>query len=330
MWPGGSGGLVTAGEGTVCEERGGRLNGPQMMSVAPGLHPAEGAKSCSGQGSEDLYVLLTVYLLPSTPTANPSCAAGAAGERRGSELRLLSPLPAFVTMSKTENKELLIATAMLCGCFSKYAGCDPSDPDKGTLSKGELKKMLDDQLAGVLDKCSDKSQLDNIFKGLDQNRDGKVDFNEFLILFASIAMLFSEAAASCNLRSSWSCTEAQLCAGVLSSTPLSPGFRRSKVLAANNLRTVTSQRLKTLLGEEVGDGEAGGGKGSSARGGRVINPPGRKTQQSCSGQGVSGNRIRADLTFRPGADVRRGHLEAKERRPPGGLWFPSILRTCLV
>lgn len=66
--------------------------------------------------------------------------------------------------------ELLIKT------FIKYAG---KEGDKNTLSKAELKELLQNELGGLLGKASDKAAVDHIFKELDTNQDNSVDFNEF-------------------------------------------------------------------------------------------------------------------------------------------------------
>nr|NP_001232868.1 ictacalcin [Ictalurus punctatus]AAY86967.1 ictacalcin [Ictalurus punctatus] len=78
---------------------------------------------------------------------------------------------------------LLIAT------FHKYSG---KEGDKLTLSKGELKDLLNTELKDLLGKSSDQAALDKIFKDLDANADGVVDFQEYVTLVACITMICNE------------------------------------------------------------------------------------------------------------------------------------------
>ncbi|XP_073703216.1 ictacalcin-like [Garra rufa] len=79
--------------------------------------------------------------------------------------------------------------AMLIGAFHKYSG---KEGDKTTLSKGELKELLTNELGDILGKSTDQAALDKIFKDLDANKDGTVDFQEYITLVACITMLCNE------------------------------------------------------------------------------------------------------------------------------------------
>ncbi|XP_018944758.1 ictacalcin-like [Cyprinus carpio] len=79
--------------------------------------------------------------------------------------------------------------ALLIAAFYKYSG---KEGDKTTLSKGELKDMLTAELGDILGKSSDKAAVDQIFKDLDANADGTVDFKEYVNLVACITMLCNE------------------------------------------------------------------------------------------------------------------------------------------
>ncbi|XP_035537921.1 ictacalcin-like [Morone saxatilis] len=68
------------------------------------------------------------------------------------------------------------AMALLINAFSKYAG---KEGDPHTLSKAELKELLQNELGDLLGKANDKTAVDRIFKELDQNQDNSVDFSEF-------------------------------------------------------------------------------------------------------------------------------------------------------
>ncbi|XP_020795401.1 protein S100-G-like [Boleophthalmus pectinirostris] len=69
--------------------------------------------------------------------------------------------------------------------FDEYAG---REGDPNTLTKRELKAMIQDKMGPALKdaKCPDK--LDKIFECMDKNGDGEVDFAEFM---QAIGMLMS-------------------------------------------------------------------------------------------------------------------------------------------
>uniref|UniRef100_A0AAY4ALS5 Protein S100 n=2 Tax=Denticeps clupeoides TaxID=299321 RepID=A0AAY4ALS5_9TELE len=81
------------------------------------------------------------------------------------------------------------AMAMLITVFHKYSG---KEGDKLTLNKGELKDLLTNELADILGKASDKAQADKIFKDLDANADGLVDFQEYVTLVACLTMICND------------------------------------------------------------------------------------------------------------------------------------------
>ncbi|XP_060726782.1 ictacalcin-like [Tachysurus vachellii] len=78
---------------------------------------------------------------------------------------------------------------MLIATFHKYSG---KEGDKLTLSKGELKDLLNAEMGDILGKTQDKAALDKIFKDLDANQDGTVDFQEYITLVACITMMCNE------------------------------------------------------------------------------------------------------------------------------------------
>uniref|UniRef100_A0A668SKG5 Protein S100 n=3 Tax=Oreochromis aureus TaxID=47969 RepID=A0A668SKG5_OREAU len=79
--------------------------------------------------------------------------------------------------------------AILIATFHKYSG---KEGDKLTLSKGELKELLEKELGDIFGKTTDKAALDKIFKDLDANADGTVDFQEYVTLVACLTMLCNE------------------------------------------------------------------------------------------------------------------------------------------
>ncbi|KAK3551546.1 hypothetical protein QTP70_019818 [Hemibagrus guttatus] len=76
--------------------------------------------------------------------------------------------------------------ALLISAFHKYSG---KEGDKLTLSKGELKELLTNEMGDIFGNCKDQTKLDKIFKDLDANADGVVDFKEYVTLVACITML---------------------------------------------------------------------------------------------------------------------------------------------
>ncbi|XP_055066498.2 ictacalcin [Misgurnus anguillicaudatus] len=85
--------------------------------------------------------------------------------------------------------ELQKAMTSLIAVFYKYSG---KEGDKTTLSKGELKELLTAEMADIFGKSTDQTALDKIFKDLDANRDGTVDFQEYVTLVACITMLCND------------------------------------------------------------------------------------------------------------------------------------------
>ncbi|XP_017323548.1 ictacalcin-like isoform X1 [Ictalurus punctatus] len=79
--------------------------------------------------------------------------------------------------------------ALLISTFHKYSG---KEGDKLTLSKGELKDLLTNELGEILGKSNDQTKVDKIFKDLDANADGTVDFQEYVTLVACLTMLCNE------------------------------------------------------------------------------------------------------------------------------------------
>ncbi|KAK2855188.1 hypothetical protein Q7C36_007057 [Tachysurus vachellii] len=100
----------------------------------------------------------------------------------------------FVTMLSAHKLKAIMSQlqqgmGMLIAAFHKYSG---KEGDKLTLSKGELKDLLNAEMGDILGKTQDKAALDKIFKDLDANQDGTVDFQEYITLVACITMMCNE------------------------------------------------------------------------------------------------------------------------------------------
>ncbi|XP_029928224.1 protein S100-A10b [Myripristis murdjan] len=69
--------------------------------------------------------------------------------------------------------------------FHRYA---EEDGDKNTLTKKELKKLLEMELSSFLKSQKDTETVNKIMKDLDSNKDGKVDFEEFVPLVVGLSI----------------------------------------------------------------------------------------------------------------------------------------------
>ncbi|XP_031709108.1 protein S100-A10b [Anarrhichthys ocellatus] len=82
----------------------------------------------------------------------------------------------------TELENCLVSLITL---FHRYAD---EDGDGKTLSKEGVNKLIVTELPTFLKTQNDPTAVEKIMKDLDQNRDDKVDFQEFLSLVAGLSM----------------------------------------------------------------------------------------------------------------------------------------------
>ncbi|XP_033980985.1 S100 calcium binding protein S isoform X2 [Trematomus bernacchii] len=89
-------------------------------------------------------------------------------------------------MSKEPSSNLESAMQMLIKTFHKYSG---KEGDKFTLSRGELKELLLEELGTYLGGSSkDNEAVEKVMNDLDANNDGEVDFTEFIILMGALTV----------------------------------------------------------------------------------------------------------------------------------------------
>ncbi|NXK34080.1 S100P protein, partial [Piprites chloris] len=79
--------------------------------------------------------------------------------------------------------QLEIAMGTIIAVFDKYAR---TDGNRQTLSKAELKSLLEKELPNFLASGKDKDAIDRVFKNLDENGDSQVDFKEFVLFVAAL------------------------------------------------------------------------------------------------------------------------------------------------
>ncbi|XP_008565840.1 PREDICTED: protein S100-A1 [Galeopterus variegatus] len=81
--------------------------------------------------------------------------------------------------------ELEMAMETLINVFHTHSG---KEGDKYKLSKKELKELLQTELSGFLDAQKDADAVDKVMKELDENGDGEVDFQEYVVLVAALTV----------------------------------------------------------------------------------------------------------------------------------------------
>ncbi|KAM6995158.1 protein S100-A1 [Tautogolabrus adspersus] len=73
--------------------------------------------------------------------------------------------------------------------FHSYSG---KEGDKYKLSKAELKNLLQGELSDFLAASKDPLVVDKIMSDLDENKDGEVEFQEFVVLVAALTVACNE------------------------------------------------------------------------------------------------------------------------------------------
>ncbi|CAL8287715.1 unnamed protein product [Merluccius merluccius] len=87
------------------------------------------------------------------------------------------------------SSQLESAMESLIKVFYLYSG---KEGDKYKLSKGELVNLLKHELADFLAGSNDPLVVDNMMQDLDENQDGDVDFQEFVVLVATLTVACNE------------------------------------------------------------------------------------------------------------------------------------------
>ncbi|KAF7708558.1 hypothetical protein HF521_017615 [Silurus meridionalis] len=86
------------------------------------------------------------------------------------------------------------AMETLIKVFHTYSS---KEGDKYKLSKAELRSLLQGELSVFLAASKDPLVVEKIINDLDQNRDGEVDFHEFVILVAALTVACNDFFVEC-------------------------------------------------------------------------------------------------------------------------------------
>ncbi|XP_008420712.1 protein S100-A1-like [Poecilia reticulata] len=81
--------------------------------------------------------------------------------------------------------DLETAMELLIVVFHRYAS---KDGRAGTLSRRELRQLMENELSNFLKSQKDPGAIDKIMKDLDANGDGQVDFEEFVALVVGLSV----------------------------------------------------------------------------------------------------------------------------------------------
>ncbi|GAA6220216.1 ictacalcin-like [Lates japonicus] len=76
------------------------------------------------------------------------------------------------------------AMAILMDTFNRYAG---KEGDSKTLTKEELTELLRNELPGAVG--SNKAEVDKFFSMLDNDKDGVVDFKEYVTFVTALTVI---------------------------------------------------------------------------------------------------------------------------------------------
>uniref|UniRef100_A0A8C3QLM6 Protein S100-A1 n=3 Tax=Sylvioidea TaxID=2116661 RepID=A0A8C3QLM6_9PASS len=108
-----------------------------------------------------------------------------AGASPGSFHRKHSPKHSRNRPAAAMGSQLEGAMETLINVFHHYSG---KEGDKYKLSKKELKELLQSELGCFLETQKDSGAVEKIMQDLDENGDGEVDFQEFVVLVAALTV----------------------------------------------------------------------------------------------------------------------------------------------
>ncbi|XP_057711630.1 protein S100-P-like [Corythoichthys intestinalis] len=86
-------------------------------------------------------------------------------------------------MCEGKPTNLQAAMWIICEVFDKYAGAEGC---KDTMTKKEVKTLMENELPEVCQAVKEVPEAQKILEDLDFNKDGEMDFNEFIVCVSSI------------------------------------------------------------------------------------------------------------------------------------------------
>ncbi|XP_016308979.1 protein S100-A1-like isoform X2 [Sinocyclocheilus anshuiensis] len=109
----------------------------------------------------------------------------------GSAYLAISPAQNIFSKEESNNMVSKLEDAMegLIKVFHTYSS---KEGDKYKLSKAELKSLLQGELSDFLAASKDPMVVEKIMSDLDENQDGEVDFQEFVVLVAALTVACNE------------------------------------------------------------------------------------------------------------------------------------------
>ncbi|XP_053288179.1 toll-like receptor 18 [Pleuronectes platessa] len=97
--------------------------------------------------------------------------------------------------TETMSGHLQEAMTSLIGVFHSYSG---QEGDKYKLNRRELKCLLKQELSDLLSASKDPMVVERIMSELDENQDGEVDFQEFVVLVAALTVACNDFFIDCE------------------------------------------------------------------------------------------------------------------------------------
>ncbi|KFP92291.1 Protein MRP-126, partial [Apaloderma vittatum] len=85
--------------------------------------------------------------------------------------------------------ELEKAMDIIIDVFHQYSR---REGDRDTLTKSELKLLIEKQLANYLKHVKNKATIDTIMKDLDLNKDAQISFGEMMLLIVRVTIATHE------------------------------------------------------------------------------------------------------------------------------------------
>uniref|UniRef100_A0A3P8RRP9 S100 calcium binding protein A1 n=1 Tax=Amphiprion percula TaxID=161767 RepID=A0A3P8RRP9_AMPPE len=111
-------------------------------------------------------------------------------DEEAGELKPLLPPPVRVSVQDCKMcANLQRAMEDLIAVFHRYSG---KEGDKYKLNNKELKNLLQEELSDFLAGSNESSVVEKILHDLDENGDGEVDFQEFVVLVAALTIACNE------------------------------------------------------------------------------------------------------------------------------------------